>query len=205
MKGKILVGNSGGEMGIRGWVTALDENTGKIVWRGLFHRSGQGCADRRALPPLLYRRTRQGSGRQDLATRALAGRAADRSGAGSATTPRPISSFMAPAIPGRGIPTSAKATINGPPPFSPAMPIRARRYGPIQLNPHDLYDYDEINENLLLDLPINGQTRPVLVHPGRDGFMFVIDRADRPDLFRRQIRHPDVDQVLRPQDRTARS
>ena len=33
VKGKILVGNSGGEMGIRGWVTALDENTGKIVWR----------------------------------------------------------------------------------------------------------------------------------------------------------------------------
>jgi hypothetical protein len=28
VKGKILVGNSGGEMGIRGWVTALDENTG---------------------------------------------------------------------------------------------------------------------------------------------------------------------------------
>lgn len=33
VKGKILVGNSGGEMGIRGWLTALDENTGKIVWR----------------------------------------------------------------------------------------------------------------------------------------------------------------------------
>ena len=31
--GKILVGNSGGEMGIHGWVTALDENTGKIAWR----------------------------------------------------------------------------------------------------------------------------------------------------------------------------
>ncbi|HEX7725139.1 MAG TPA: PQQ-binding-like beta-propeller repeat protein, partial [Rhizomicrobium sp.] len=29
--GKVFVGNSGGEMGIRGWVTALDENTGKIV------------------------------------------------------------------------------------------------------------------------------------------------------------------------------
>ena len=73
-----------------------------------------------------------------------------------------------------------------------------------QLNPHDMYDYDEINENLLLDLPINGQTRPVLVHPGRDGFMFVIDRADRADLFRRQIRYPDLDQVLRPQDRAVR-
>jgi glucose dehydrogenase len=33
VKGKILVGNSGGEMGVRGWVTAVDENTGKIAWR----------------------------------------------------------------------------------------------------------------------------------------------------------------------------
>src|SRR6185312_15697717 len=32
-RGKVFVGNSGGEMGIRGWLTALDENTGKIVWR----------------------------------------------------------------------------------------------------------------------------------------------------------------------------
>ena len=31
-------------------------------------------------------------------------------------------------------------------------------------------------ENLLLDLPINGKLTHVLVHPGRDGFMFVIDR-----------------------------
>lgn len=33
VKGKVLVGNSGGEMGIRGWLTALDENTGRIIWR----------------------------------------------------------------------------------------------------------------------------------------------------------------------------
>ena len=33
MKGKVLVGNSGGELGVRGWLTALDENTGEIVWR----------------------------------------------------------------------------------------------------------------------------------------------------------------------------
>src|SRR3569623_1743117 len=32
-KGKVLVGNSGGEMGVRGWLTALDENTGKLAWR----------------------------------------------------------------------------------------------------------------------------------------------------------------------------
>ena len=33
VKGKVLVGNSGGEFGIRGWLTALDEKTGKIAWR----------------------------------------------------------------------------------------------------------------------------------------------------------------------------
>jgi alcohol dehydrogenase (cytochrome c) len=31
--GKVLVGNSGGEMGVRGWLTALDEGSGKIAWR----------------------------------------------------------------------------------------------------------------------------------------------------------------------------
>src|SRR5436853_345599 len=33
VRGKVLVGNSGGEMGVRGALTALDEHSGKIVWR----------------------------------------------------------------------------------------------------------------------------------------------------------------------------
>jgi alcohol dehydrogenase (cytochrome c) len=33
VKGKVLIGNSGGELGVRGWVTALDENTGQTIWR----------------------------------------------------------------------------------------------------------------------------------------------------------------------------
>jgi PQQ-dependent dehydrogenase (methanol/ethanol family) len=45
-----------------------------------------------------------------------------------------------------------------------------------QLNPHDLFDHDEINENILLDLPIGSTNRPVLIHPGRNGYMYVIDR-----------------------------
>src|SRR4051794_32161902 len=32
--GKVLVGNSGGEMGVRGRLTALDEGSGKIAWIG---------------------------------------------------------------------------------------------------------------------------------------------------------------------------
>lgn len=30
---KVLVGNSGGEFGVRGWLTAVDANSGKIAWR----------------------------------------------------------------------------------------------------------------------------------------------------------------------------
>jgi len=33
VKDKVLIGNSGGELGVRGWLTALDLATGKIVWR----------------------------------------------------------------------------------------------------------------------------------------------------------------------------
>ena len=47
-----------------------------------------------------------------------------------------------------------------------------------QFSPHDLYDYDAVNENILLDLPINGQTRKVLVHPDRNGYVYVMDRTN---------------------------
>jgi lanthanide-dependent methanol dehydrogenase len=33
VKGKVLVGNSGGELGVRGWLAGLDADTGKVVWR----------------------------------------------------------------------------------------------------------------------------------------------------------------------------
>jgi lanthanide-dependent methanol dehydrogenase len=33
VKGKVLVGNSGGELGVRGWLTAVDATTGVIAWR----------------------------------------------------------------------------------------------------------------------------------------------------------------------------
>jgi PQQ-dependent dehydrogenase (methanol/ethanol family) len=33
VKDKVLVGDSGGEFGVRGWLTALDVDTGKIAWR----------------------------------------------------------------------------------------------------------------------------------------------------------------------------
>ncbi len=45
------------------------------------------------------------------------------------------------------------------------------------VSPHDLFDWDGINEDILLDFPINGQIRKVLVRPDRNGFIYVIDRV----------------------------
>ena len=32
-KGVVIVGNSGGEFGVRGWLAGLDAKDGKILWR----------------------------------------------------------------------------------------------------------------------------------------------------------------------------
>ena len=46
-----------------------------------------------------------------------------------------------------------------------------------QYSPHDLFDHDAVNEHILLELPIDGRQRKVIVHPERNGYMYVLDRA----------------------------
>ena len=73
--GKVLVGNSGGEMGVRGWIAALDEGSGKLAWKAYQHRPRQGRADRPATSSRsIAIGPGQGPRRQDLA----AGRLEDR-------------------------------------------------------------------------------------------------------------------------------
>jgi lanthanide-dependent methanol dehydrogenase len=46
-----------------------------------------------------------------------------------------------------------------------------------QWSPHDLYDHDGVNENILVDLDIDGRKRKVILHPERNGYVYVLDRA----------------------------
>jgi lanthanide-dependent methanol dehydrogenase len=46
-----------------------------------------------------------------------------------------------------------------------------------QWSPHDLYDHDGVNENILLDMIVDGRPRKTLVHPERNGYVYVLDRA----------------------------
>ena len=46
-----------------------------------------------------------------------------------------------------------------------------------QMTPHDEWDYDGINENILADIEIDGTMRKVLVHFDRNGFGYTLDRV----------------------------
>ena len=46
-----------------------------------------------------------------------------------------------------------------------------------QMTPHDEWDYDGVNENILADIEINGEMRKVLVHFDRNGFGYTLDRV----------------------------
>ncbi|HEX4159735.1 MAG TPA: PQQ-dependent dehydrogenase, methanol/ethanol family [Rhizomicrobium sp.] len=175
VKGRILVGNSGGEMGIRGWVTAVDENTGKIAWRAF----NVGPDKDVLIGPRFHPYYKSAQGKDLGVTTWPAGR--------WQTGGAPVWGWLSYdpqtnlVFYGTGNPGPWNSNLReGDNKWTTTIFARDADTGEAiwadQLNPHDLYDYDEINENLLLDLPINGQTRHVLVHPGRDGFMFVIDR-----------------------------
>jgi PQQ-dependent dehydrogenase (methanol/ethanol family) len=47
-----------------------------------------------------------------------------------------------------------------------------------QFTPHDAWDYDGVNELVFADLPIDGKTVPVVMQANRNGFFYVIDRAN---------------------------
>src|SRR5205085_6500991 len=42
-----------------------------------------------------------------------------------------------------------------------------------QWSPHDLHDYDGVNENILISVGDGASARRVLVHPDRNGYVYV--------------------------------
>jgi len=47
-----------------------------------------------------------------------------------------------------------------------------------QTTPHDAWDYDGVNELVLVDLDIKGQKTPVALKADRNGFFYVLDRRN---------------------------
>lgn len=178
VRGKVLVGNSGGEFGVRGWLTALDAKSGKIVWRA--YSTGP---DREVLIGPEFKPFYPQERGQDLGVSTWPPEAW-KTGGGNvwgfvSYDPATNLVFYGTANPGPWNPDlrpgDNKWTAGI---FARDLDTGQARWF-YQWSPHDLYDYDGINENVLLDLPVQGPPpRPVLVHPDRNGYVYVLDRRN---------------------------
>jgi alcohol dehydrogenase (cytochrome c) len=176
VKGKVLIGNSGGEMGVRGWLTAVDENNGNIAWRAYATGPDKDVLIGQDFKP--YYDSLKG---QDLGVKSWPPDAW-KIGGGTfwgwiSYDPSLNLIYYGTANAGPWNPDQRPGDNLWTTTIFARDPDTGMAKWADQLNPHDLWDYDEINESLVLDLPIDGQTRKVLVHVARNGHMYVIDRT----------------------------
>jgi PQQ-dependent dehydrogenase (methanol/ethanol family) len=176
VKGKVLVGNSGGEMGVRGWLKALDEATGQVVWTAYGTGPDSDVLIGAAFKPF-YAKDRG----KDLGVTSWP---PDMWKIGGGTMwgwisydPQLDLIFYGTANPG---PWNADVR-PGDNKWTTTLFARRPETGEAvwgyQITPHDLHDYDGINEQILIDLPIKGTVRHVLVRPERNGYVYVMDRT----------------------------
>ena len=161
--GKVLVGNSGGEMGVRGWLTALDAGTGKMVWKA--YSTGP---DKDVLIGPGYRPPYPQDQGKDLGVKSWPP-GYWKIGGGAvwgwvSYDPQLKTIYYGTSNPGpwnqEQRPGDNKFTAGV---FARDIGTGQARWF-YQSTPHDLYDHDDINEILLVDYPVgNGQR-----HPGAD-------------------------------------
>jgi PQQ-dependent dehydrogenase (methanol/ethanol family) len=174
--GKVLVGDSGGEFGVRGWLAALDAGTGKVLWQAYntgpdkdvligprfkpFYKSDQGVdLGVKTWPPDAWRiggGTVWGFVAYDPALNLI---------------------YYGTANPGPWNPEVRPGDNKWTSGVWARDPDSGEAVWFYQMSPHDLYDWDGVNEDLLVDLPINGQQRKVMIRPDRNGYVYVIDRG----------------------------
>ena len=166
VKNLVITGFGGGEYGVRGAIVALDQATGKEVWRthtvpmgnepgadswkGDSGKNGGGVAWHiGSYDPklnLVYYGTSNPSPWSAIV------RGNDSSDIGKFSN----------------LYTASILALN---------PDTGKITWHYQTTPHDAWDYDGVNELVFADLPFDGKKVPVLMQANRNGFFYVIDRA----------------------------
>ena len=176
VKDKVLVGNAGGEMGVRGWLTALDAASGRIAWRAW----STGPDKDVLIGPHFKPHYPQDRG-TDLGVKSWPPEAW-KIGGGTvwgflSYDPELDLVYYGTANPGPWNPEQRPGDNKWTSGTFARRPDTGEAVWFYQWNPHDLHDYDGVNEHVLVDLPIGGRTRKVLLHPDRNGYVYVLDRA----------------------------
>lgn len=176
VKNKVLVGNSGGEFGVRGWLTALDLATGKVAWRAWSTGPDKDVLIGPDFKPI-YAMDRGA----DLGVKTWPPEAW-KIGGGTvwgwiSYDPELNLIYYGTGNPGPWNPDQRPGDNKWTSGIFARNPDTGQARWFYQTSPHDEHDYDAINELLLLDLPIGGKMRKVVVRPERNGYMYVLDRA----------------------------
>lgn len=174
---KVFVGNSGGELGVQGWIAALDVNSGKQLWRAYSTGSDEEVRIGADFKPF-YSWMRG----KDLGLNSWpAGMA--KTGGGAVWTwisydPDTNLIYYGTSNPGPRVP-SQRPGYNL---WTSAVFARDATTGmakwAYQFTPHDQWDYDGVNENVLIDVTFQGQRRKALMHFDRNAFAYLIDRTN---------------------------
>jgi alcohol dehydrogenase (cytochrome c) len=160
VKDQIIVGTSGGDSGVRGFVAAYDALTGKQNWR-FWTIPGPGEFGASSWPGKSYLYgggTTWMPGTYDPALNTLYW-----------TTSNAAPDFVGDTRPGDDLYTACVLALDAD---------SGRLKWHFQFTPHDLYDYDANETPVLVDAQQSGATRHLLVQANRNGFLYVLDRTD---------------------------
>jgi alcohol dehydrogenase (cytochrome c) len=159
VKDKVLVGTSGGDDGVRGFLAAFDPETGKEVWR-FWTIPAPGEPGSESWPGDAYLHgggTTWMPGTYDPETDTLFW-----------GTSNPDPDFSGESRPGDDLYTDCVLALD---------PDTGKLKWHFQFTPHDLFDYDATETPVLVDLTLKGQERKLLVEANRNGFFYLLDRS----------------------------
>ena len=171
VQGKVIIGNGGAEMDARGYVSAYDAETGKLVWR-FYTVPGNP-----AVPfeqPILAK-----------AARTWTGHWWKYGGGGtvwdSIVYDQELDQLYIGV--GNGVPWNGRIRSPGGgdnlflASIVALKPETGRYLWHYQETPGDVWDYDACQQMILADLPIAGRPRKVLLQAAKNGIFYVLDRA----------------------------
>ena len=159
VKDKILVGTSGGDDGVRGFVAAYDALTGKLAWR-FWTIPGPGEFGSESWPGKLYL---HGGG-----TTWMPGTYDPQLNTIYWGTSNPAPDFEGGVRPGDDLYTDCVLALD---------PDTGKLKWYFQFTPHDLFDYDAVETPMLIDTNFQGAPRKLLVEANRNGYIYVLDRT----------------------------
>ena len=174
---RVFVGNSGGEMGVAGWLAALDTKDGRQAWRAYSVGPDTKVRIDQTFAPF-YPWLRG----KDLGVTTWPADAW-KTGGGTAWgwisyDPRAHLIYYGTSNPGPRVATQRP----GPNLWTASVFARNPDSGmakwAYQFTPHDEWDYDGVNENILINIPFGEDRVDAMVHLDRNGFGYTIDRLN---------------------------